>query len=106
MSLPLVATTTHWACTYCPSEDVTHEARPHSRMHFCPGMRGLWTPMYEAGRKVKVEVVEREDYVGNEIVQVDPERGRPVMAVVTEYEDGRQDAVVYAPTATARASLD
>jgi hypothetical protein len=37
--------------------------------------------------------------VGNELVQTD-DTGRPVMAVRTDYTDGRNDVAVLAPTAT------
>jgi hypothetical protein len=55
--------------------------------------------MLPAGTRAKVEIVEREDYVGKEKVQLDPELGRPVMAVKTTRDDG-QDVIVFAPTAT------
>ena len=45
---------------------------------------------------------EREDYVGKEQEQLDPERGRPVMSIVTERGDGSNDVMVFAPAATAR----
>lgn len=57
--------------------------------------------MVHAGTRCKVEAIERQDYVGNEQVRLDPERGRPVMSIVTTRDDG-QDAVVFAPTASAR----
>jgi hypothetical protein len=41
--------------------------------------------------------VEREDYVGKEIVRVDA-NGRPIMAVKTIRNDG-EDCHVFAPTA-------
>jgi hypothetical protein len=56
--------------------------------------------MIPAGIACKVEAVEREDYVGSDIPQVDGE-GRPVMALVTTRDDG-QDCTVLAPTATNR----
>lgn len=55
--------------------------------------------MIEEGVTVKIEAIEREDYVGREDVQIDG-RGRPVMAVNIEREDGN-DRVVYAPCAHA-----
>jgi hypothetical protein len=58
--------------------------------------------MLPAGTRAKVELREREDYVGNELVQLDPERQRPVMSIVTTRDNG-QDVAVFAPTATARA---
>lgn len=90
-----------WECPNCTFIDVTHEPRPHTRFHVCKGLHGLTAPMVEAGTKAKVEAKEREDYIGNEDVQLDPERGRPVMAVITTRDDG-QDVTVFAPTARAR----
>jgi hypothetical protein len=85
-----------WYCPNCPAESVTHEAKPHTRFHECPGLMGLTAPMIEVGQKVQVTAVEREDYIGNENV------GR-VMAVKTERSDGSNDVAVFAPTATAKA---
>ena len=101
MTIPLLRPTHLWECRLCGKVDVTHEARPHSRFHACPKMRGLTTPMYPPGTKAKVEAREREDYIGTEMVQLDPERGRPVAQVVTTRDDG-EDVIVFAPTATAR----
>ena len=92
-----------WYCPNCGKTSITHEPRPHSRFHTCPKLRGLTAPMLPAGTKAKVELVEREDYVGNELVQLDPERKRPVQSVVTTRDNG-QDVVVFAPTATARSN--
>lgn len=88
-----------WECPNCTTTDVTTEQRPHTRMHPCPGLKGLTAPMVPAGTRAKVEAVERGDYVGGELVQTDGE-GRPWMAVVTTRDDG-QDCTVLAPTATA-----
>ena len=96
MALPLLAAEHRWYCPNCTFEDVTREPRPHSQFHTCT--RGLLAPMVPAGTRAKVEVVEREDYVGRELVQTD-HTGRPVMSVITTREDG-QDCAVYAPTAT------
>lgn len=90
-----------WACPNCTFTDVTHETQPHTRFHACKGLKGITAPMLPAGTKAKVTAVEREDYIGNEDVQLSPE-GRPVMSVVTEREDGN-DVVVFAPTAHAKA---
>lgn len=92
----------HWACPNCSFTDVTHEAQPHTRYHACVGLKGLTAPMIPAGTKVRVSAVEREDYIGTEQVQTDIE-GRPVMAVVTEREDGSNDVAVFAPTANGKA---
>lgn len=90
-----------WSCPNCNQETVTHEAKPHTRFHACRGLRGLVAPMIPAGTKARVYLREREDYVGADLVQRDPQLGRPVMSVVTERPDGSNDAVVFAPTAHA-----
>jgi hypothetical protein len=67
-------------------------------MHPCPKIAGLMTPLLKEGVRAKIEVVERPDYVGGELVQVDG-NGRPIMSVVTTRDDG-QDCTVFAPVAT------
>lgn len=84
-----------WECPNCDSAAVTVDAK--TPMHPCRRLAGLMTPLVPAGQKCKVEAVEREDYIGGELVQVDG-NGRPVMAVVTTRDDG-QDCRVLAPTA-------
>jgi hypothetical protein len=54
--------------------------------------------MLPFGTKGKVEVHEREDYIGKGGVRLD-ENGRPVMNIVTTRDEG-QDCMVFAPTAT------
>jgi len=93
----LIQPTRHWVCPNCTTESITHEARPHTRFHACPGLHGLTAPMVPAGTKAQVTTVEREDYIGTERVQL--HEGRPVMAVVTTRDDG-EDRAVFAPTAT------
>jgi hypothetical protein len=93
-----------WYCPACKREDITHEPKPHSRFHICPKLRGLSAPMVPAGTKAKVELHEREDYINGDAVQLDPERRRPVMSIVTSRDDGKQDVAVFAPTATAKGS--
>lgn len=102
MTVTLIAGETRWMCPNCPLEEVTHEVKPHTRYHICPGLLGLTTPMVPVGTRATVTAVEREDYIGNEQVQL-ANNGRPVMSVVTEREDGSNDVTVYAPTATAKA---
>lgn len=87
-----------WVCPNCNLTDVTHEARPHTRFHTCRGLKGLTAPMVPVGTRCKVEAVEREDYIGREMVQVDGE-GRPIMRVETTREEGN-DVAVLAPCAT------
>ena len=96
--IPILQTERRWVCPNCTLESVTKEARPHSRFHACKGLRGLTAPMVPAGTRCKVEVREREDYIGSERVQM--HEGRPVMSVVTTRENG-QDTAVFAPLATA-----
>lgn len=89
-----------WYCPNCPTEAVK-PARYSSpgdvvvEFHHCPALHGLTAPLLLAGTKAKVEAVEREDYVGSEIVQTD-DTGRPVMAVHTTRDDG-EDTIVFAP---------
>lgn len=101
MTVPVLVPEHRWECPNCDLTEVTREARPHSRMHACRGLRGLTAPMVPAGTRAKVEAVERGDYVGRDLVQTDAD-GRPVMAVLTTRDDG-QDCSVLAPTARADA---
>lgn len=89
-------------CPQCGKEDITTDPpNPRShRTHVCPKLRFLSVPLVRKGTAAKIEVLERQDYVGKDLVAVDPERHRPVQAVVTTRDDG-QDTAVYAPTATA-----
>jgi hypothetical protein len=96
----LAAPERRWECPNCDFTDVTQQAGPHVRFHPCAGLRGLSAPMVLAGTRAKVVAVEREDYVGGELVQTDDD-GRPVMAIVTTRDEG-QDCTVLAPCATAR----
>jgi len=109
----LLSRVQRWHCPNCKAEDVTTEPKPHTRFHVCPKLRGLTAPMLPAGVTAKVEVREREDYVGRQpmnitgrdgrpraTMQLD-DAGRPVMSVVTTRDEG-QDAVVFATTATGR----
>lgn len=98
MDLPLLTSEHRWECVNCDFTDVTRQVEPHTRFHPCRGLRGLNAPMVPAGTRCKVEALDREDYVGGELVQTDGE-GRPVMSVQTTRDDGT-DLAVYAPTAT------
>jgi hypothetical protein len=90
---------TDWVCPSCKKTDRTPMQARAVRFHPCPKMYGLTTPMVRAGTAAKLVLNEREDYVGREMVRAD-DRGRPVMSINTVRDDG-QDAVVFAPTATA-----
>jgi len=89
-----------WVCPNCSASDVTYEIEPHTRFHSCRGLNGITAPFIPEGVKVKVEAKEREDYVNKEEVTLDG-NGRPIMSVVTTYEDGRNDCAVMAPVAKA-----
>jgi hypothetical protein len=86
----------HWVCPNCQAAAVTRGMS--NRYHRCAGLRGLLAPMVRDGFRGRVFAVEREAYVGREIVTYDGE-GRPVSAVVTERPDGSNDVMVNAPCA-------
>lgn len=84
-----------WDCPNCTSSARTVDAKiPH---HPCSGLAGLMVPLVLRGERAKVEAVERQDFIGGELVQLDG-NGRPVMAAVVTRDDG-QDCTVFAPTA-------
>lgn len=91
-----------WECPNCDLTEVTRGRFLPNRFHRCRGkglFAGLLAPLVPAGTRAKVTAREREDYIGHEHVQL--HQGRPVMSVTTERETGT-DALVFAPTATAR----
>jgi len=96
----LAAPERRWACPNCDATDITREAGQHTRFHTCGGLAGLTAPMVPHDQRVKVEAIEREDYIGSEDVRLDDD-GRPIMSVLTTRDEGT-DLVVYAPTAYAR----
>lgn len=100
MSAVLLNPEHRWECPNCDLEEVTREANPHTRMHTCPGAKYMTVPMIPAGLDAKVELQVREDYIGEDVgnVQLD-EDGTPWMAAVTTREDG-QDVAIYATTAS------
>ena len=99
MTATLVTPVTDWYCPNCGLTDQTRETGVHIRYHTCPRLRFLSAPMVRTGIAAKVELHERESYVGNELVQYDPERGRPIVSIETTRDEGN-DLIVYAPTAT------
>ena len=101
VAVPLLVRVVSWYCPNCGRQETTREARPHSRFHNCPRLHGLTAPLLVAGTAAKVEARMRDDFVGNEKVQLAPEDGRPYMSVVTTRDEGT-DVLVFAPTATAR----
>lgn len=88
-----------WECPNCDNSHLSPPGEHRTPYHPCRGLRGLSAPYVSAGMKAKVHTVERGDWVGRELVQVDGE-GRPVMAIVTTHDDG-QDCAVLAPAAQA-----
>ena len=91
----------HWMCPECKKTDSTNDDGKGTRYHRCPKMRGISIPFMPDGTKAKLVLREREDYINGELVQLDPERGRPVASLTTIRDNG-QDVIVYAPTATAK----
>lgn len=100
MKVPILRAEHRWECPNCVATKVTHEHRPHTPFHPCSGLAGLLTPFVPAGTRCKIEAVERGDYIGKELVQVDG-HGRPVMNVTVTRDTGH-DCAIYAPAATAR----
>lgn len=98
---PALAVTQEWACPNgCRPNVRTRGPFLPNRFHVCPKLHGITAPMVPSGTSAKVELREREDYVGREVVTLD-DRRRPVMSVVTTRDDG-QDCAVFAPLATSR----
>lgn len=86
-----------WVCARdCGSHARTFDDKlPH---HRCKRMGGLMVALIPAGQKAKVEAIERQDYVGSDIV--DYTDGKVIMSTVVIRDDG-QDCTAYAPCATA-----
>lgn len=85
-----------WYCPKCNASAMTNDAS--QPMHPCRGIAGLMIPLLREGVRADLRPVEREDYVGKDLVQVDG-NGRPVMAVRTIRDDG-EDCTVFPATAT------
>jgi len=103
LNVPILATPEQrWECPACDLQQVTRRPDVHTEFHHCQGLAGLWTPMVPAGTRAKVEVNEREDYIGGERVQL--HQGRPVMNVVVTRDDGT-DCAIYAPTSVMHGSM-
>lgn len=97
MAILILRSNQLWYCPNCEVEAQTFDAK--QPFHPCPKLPGLLSPLVRQGVKAKVEAVEREDYIGNALVQVDA-HGRPIMSIVTTRDEG-QDVAVYPETATA-----
>lgn len=98
MNVPILKPEHRWHCPNCGLTDVTHDTQPHTRYHNCGSLAGLSAPMLPAGVRGHLRAVEREDYVGKDVVTQDG-NGRTIMAIVTERDEG-QDCTVLAPTVT------
>lgn len=103
--IPLLDPTRRWECPSCGQQTVTQKPVSTFPLHACRGQKGLTVPFVEVvGRELRKHstrhrIVEREDYVGSELVQTDGE-GRPVMAVQTDRADGSNDSHILVPVAT------
>lgn len=99
MTVPLLSREQFWSCPNCTTVDRTTDARAQP-FHRCQGLHGLNFPLVPAGTKCKVTALERDDYIGQELVQMTEVDGkkRPIAFINTERDDG-QDCVVLAPTA-------
>ena len=103
--IPLLAAR-EWYCPNCGQTATLPFPKPkQTHMHTCPRLRYLSAPLLPRGTAAKVEIVERGDYVGRESVQLDPDRGRPVQSIITTRDKG-QDAIIFAPVATATARIE
>jgi hypothetical protein len=63
-------------------------------------MGGLTAPLVQVAANrgaVRVSKRVREDYGGDEKGLTYDDAGQPIMSVVTEYDDGKTDAAVFAP---------
>lgn len=104
--VPLLDVWTDWICpSGCNTTERTRPMPPNSsRFHPCPRQHGLTVPLVREGTDCTVTTRLREDYEGTDhgATQLAPEDGRPYMSAVTTYADGRNDAIIYAPTARAR----
>lgn len=97
----ILSSDTSWECPNCDTQDVCSVKPGQTRMHNCPGLKGLVAPLVPLGTRCKTEVVEWEDYVRNpDAVRTDGD-GRPVSAVNVTREDGN-DVYVFPAAAHVR----
>ncbi len=87
-----------WGCSRCTGTTRTPAGQPGTPLHRCGGLAGMTIPYVEAGKRADVQLVQREDYVGGDMVQVDAD-GRVWAAARVTRDDG-EDVAVYAPCAT------
>lgn len=99
MTVAVLSAVQHWVCANGCGQTFDSPTPVTNRFHTCPRLRYLQAPLVLEGTKARVFLREREDYVGGELVQLDPEKRRPVMSIITERADGSNDTIVLAPTA-------
>lgn len=87
-----------WVCQFCTTRIKTAGQGVNTPLHPCRAHGGFRLPMLAEGQRGDIRLVEREDYVGDEDVQLAD--GRPIMRAERVRDDGT-DAWVYAPTAHA-----
>lgn len=94
---------TIWQCPMCDARHTTDDPRVARRTHPCPNAGGIDIPMQRAdrhgiiGHRHHVALIERGDYIGDEMVQ-----HGPTMAVQSYRPDGSYDTTVFAPTGYTR----
>lgn len=91
----------HWACPNCDTVDSQQVKPGQTRMHTCPGLKGLVAPLVPSGIKCKVEANEWEDYVHHDESVRHDEDGRVISSVKVTRDDG-EDVVVFPQTAMVR----
>lgn len=95
---------TEWHCggQGCEEAAVTGPLSTKVPWHKCSALGGAFVPLTKVGEGARPVEVPREDYVGAELVQRAPD-GRVLSGAQIQRPDGSNDAIVYAPTATASA---
>ncbi len=111
VNVPLLDATRVWECPACRLRDKT-DGPQTNRFHSCKALGGLTAPMVDVTHRdlnpsaQRVRVVDRDEYVGSEIVTVHSDTNRPVMAVDLERADGSNDRIVFAGCASVAGSLN
>jgi hypothetical protein len=102
VSIALLLGYQDWECPACHYEERVSPPLPANaqRWHPCRALHMLKTPLVPAGTDCKVEALEREDYLGSEIVRTGDD-GKPYGGIRTERADGSNDFAAYAPLAHA-----
>lgn len=92
---------TDWYCPECSEQCQTVNTiigptkTRNMPLHFCNGLFGLLAPMVKSGVNARLRVNYREDYLGKDIQATD-ERGKVVMSITTERDNG-EDLIVHSP---------